>query len=1596
MNIRKNLYALTDAQLQDLKDALNEVKADGSYDTFIERHHHSMMEATPMGAEPSNPDIRNTAHRGPAFLPWHRYFCREMELLLQTKRPNVTLPYWDWAADSADPLGAPIWNTDPAYRIYVGGDGTGIGGEVTTGPFAHWAARIETGGGAFVNRPGGVIRELGDFVGFPPADIGTPVFPTTVQVDDVVTGFPVYDTAPWRSSSAGSFRNRLEGWVSTILGESGVHLHNRIHIWVGGDMGPGTSPNDPVFYLHHCNVDRIWALWQHEHPASPYLPASGGPVGHNLTDVMLHLTTAGATPDACLDYRRTMGFIYDTDPPLVELATPTVGFVDVPATQTVWNPAEFHVRAGSPVTLEVVPGSGPAAPYGTTALGTSVTHTPPEDSAPFDVVRLYFAFTGQASPGTAPAGSVDVRCVETGEVFTVSLTANTVAAPQAPMPTGVGTAASAALPAPRSHVFVDIPATPGTLTQTAEQAFGPVTDAADPDSRTTRFRATALFRSTAEVNACAVTDGFVALQRDPASADTVNLVLRPFRQPISGFTPVRYFVYRGLRLADFLAGPAAADEVKVRAQAGAPAFIDETWTTFLNLNAGATEMPATVLGYDPATQTAATPLDDLFFRVGAGQLPFATRGTVLGRFHEAAGAHDFGFEVVLEEGDYAPDLAYARAASYEVDVSAMPAGTAAEQFALRVRRDEVLNFMDPAAFYGLHMHDGGRLDHPGGTWTGQDVYTRVVERFHTRNLLYVDVRSENGSSLNFQRNYDDGSGNQVQAGVSTGTLAPRPYATDEWPLLILDHAGLVNTAADYAEQHLQLPVDDNEDPALYVEHGQLLTAATGGAFVRDAELLPATPGQWTLAQGFRFPNTGASGARQGVAWVLRLHYGRQQVAAPAVPVPPTVLRTAKYTDNVWGPIDRASRWAGTAGIKWISTQDNRYVDAAAEQGWRQMMESGLATQTGAAERALLYAIVTASDTNDAYDFVPVRGVADGVSSRATFFDEPALFAGFLLEHDQVDDGGTLVRTLRLRQGPADGHPPTSALLLGLAKTELDALQALSATGISTSYLRTLVLDAETAVADASGRTADRFRVGIQGLKTADGEFAQEFPAAEIRVYTVDGQLFASAAFTAAEPLPTAYARGYEEEKGARTRPTRQRAIAAVNAAAHTLTLAAWDGRRDYAAGDRVHVRGSAANDGEYVVASAALVGSDTVVTLTAGPPGSTAPLGSVFTVGKPVEDWGIDLDQAPAAGGFDPMRMLVDGFVAAIGAVPNGAGAQAALQAEVDLWAPRILGRARLRAAADLPRAEDMDRALYWARLRMGVALKGHAFCLGSVSGRNALVDALESRSRGYAVDFTAAPGGARTVLLTGFDPYDLADDLEAANPSAAIALALHGQTVSAGGKDAYLQTVVFPVRYRELDAGRVETLVDPLLSGPGRVDMILTLSQNGIGPHTDVDRLAGRRRGGEPDNEFAGQAPEQVGTGTLPAFYETTLPVAVMVPGPFATPPAASQRVFFNESYEAESPASSHGHPADGVTANGNTATFALSTVTGTAVEGSGGSFLSNEIFYRVAHRRQTLASTTLAGHVHVAAPQYAGIDMDAVVAQVREMIERWLASLP
>ena len=80
-------------------------------------------------------------------------------------------------------------------------------------------------------------------------------------------------------------------------------------------MAAMTSPNAPVFFLHHCNIDRLWAKWQEAwleaNPGMvPYQPQGDGPPGHNLNDPMPELLTPGITPASVLDHR-ALGYDYE-------------------------------------------------------------------------------------------------------------------------------------------------------------------------------------------------------------------------------------------------------------------------------------------------------------------------------------------------------------------------------------------------------------------------------------------------------------------------------------------------------------------------------------------------------------------------------------------------------------------------------------------------------------------------------------------------------------------------------------------------------------------------------------------------------------------------------------------------------------------------------------------------------------------------------------------------------------------------------------------------------------------------------------------------------------------------------------------------------------------------------------------------------------------------------------------------------------------------------------------------------------------------------------------------------------------------------------
>jgi len=157
-------------------------------------------------------------HTPQYFLPWHRNYQIEIEDLLQRVYCDITLPYWSY---SEHPINA--FSYYPFTLDGLGGNGTGIDGCVGTGPFAFpWI-------------PAGKTSCLTRSFSSPSS------VPTYMQLNNIMKAQNYYV----------SFSNSIQ-----------INYHNTLHATIAGDQSTKLSPNDPVFFLLHSNVDRIWNLWQ--------------------------------------------------------------------------------------------------------------------------------------------------------------------------------------------------------------------------------------------------------------------------------------------------------------------------------------------------------------------------------------------------------------------------------------------------------------------------------------------------------------------------------------------------------------------------------------------------------------------------------------------------------------------------------------------------------------------------------------------------------------------------------------------------------------------------------------------------------------------------------------------------------------------------------------------------------------------------------------------------------------------------------------------------------------------------------------------------------------------------------------------------------------------------------------------------------------------------------------------------------------------------------------------------------------------------------------------------------------------------------------
>jgi hypothetical protein len=244
--------------------AINTLKKTGEWDSIA-----SMHEAA-----------GRLAHGTNIFLHWHRKYLFDLETMLQAAAGScsVTLPWWNWALDhgEAGASNPAVWGpdrygalnvTDPANPVrgfdlmnwtlvapwaqpLIDQFGPGFEGFVRN----FQAQRVEDGkfglNSEFADQP--LLRRMTDGI-VSPLSYGALLVRLNIASENNV-------------DIPDAFRRGAGGGAGLVADIEG-NFHNGQHCAIGGFMCAFqiTAPYDPVFYLHHAMVDKIWKSWQDTH-----------------------------------------------------------------------------------------------------------------------------------------------------------------------------------------------------------------------------------------------------------------------------------------------------------------------------------------------------------------------------------------------------------------------------------------------------------------------------------------------------------------------------------------------------------------------------------------------------------------------------------------------------------------------------------------------------------------------------------------------------------------------------------------------------------------------------------------------------------------------------------------------------------------------------------------------------------------------------------------------------------------------------------------------------------------------------------------------------------------------------------------------------------------------------------------------------------------------------------------------------------------------------------------------------------------------------------------------------------------------------------
>jgi hypothetical protein len=197
-------------------------------------------------------------HYKPYFLSWHRMYLYYFERIIRKMSGDSTwaLPFWNYESTSERTLPSAFWTPAVASNpLYVSDRIPGW----NDGTASLWDSAVST----------------------------------SIAFSDI---------------DFESFYNQLE-----------YNPHDAVHIAIGGLMGNiQASAQDPIFFLHHCNIDRLWNVWLALKGGreDPYNDSTWTTTAFTFYDE--NKKQVSLTGCDILRAQEQLGYVYESEPPQVK------------------------------------------------------------------------------------------------------------------------------------------------------------------------------------------------------------------------------------------------------------------------------------------------------------------------------------------------------------------------------------------------------------------------------------------------------------------------------------------------------------------------------------------------------------------------------------------------------------------------------------------------------------------------------------------------------------------------------------------------------------------------------------------------------------------------------------------------------------------------------------------------------------------------------------------------------------------------------------------------------------------------------------------------------------------------------------------------------------------------------------------------------------------------------------------------------------------------------------------------------------------------------------------------------------------------------